>query len=84
MTSSDEPIDDAVLNLAQAAQQLLVVSEALSPIHGAEVVCTALLVTFSVFAERALGQAGMVAELNDKIAKLLGHPTVEDAIKWLH
>jgi hypothetical protein len=84
MPDDDEPIADAY-SIAEAATQLLTMTEALALRYGAETARDALLVAYALVTERALGHEGMRDELNVKIAALTANPTIADAVShWLH
>jgi hypothetical protein len=82
--TDDEPIPDAVMNVALAATQILTVADALAQQFGPEAVRAALLVAFAEFAARDLGEQGMLEKLNTMVAAITENSTVEAAVhKWL-
>ena len=67
------------------AEQLLTLAETLALQYGPEAVRNALLVAYTMLAERALGRTGMLDELHVKIAALTAGPAIMDAVsRWLH
>jgi hypothetical protein len=84
MPDNDEPIPDDVFNRAAVAQHVLALGESLTLRYGPEATRAGLLIACSVFAERVIGHAAMLAELNDWVAKLTESPSFEDVLKRMH
>jgi hypothetical protein len=85
MPDNDEAIARETLNVAEAATQLLTMTEALALQHGPEAARDGLLVAYAVLGERTVGRDALLAELNHMIATLTEHSTIEGVIsKWLH